>query len=406
MNRRRRALAAAALVFAGATTLVLLRAVRALDDPEMQQALLARLREASGVDVRATGMDVALTSGIRLTGVTVANPAPLPGNLLAAERVVLRYRLLPLLRGRLEIDALAVEKPEVRIVLDANGTSNLEKVLARPRGGVKGAAPAPLPLRLVVAKAALSDGILNVRDARSRVLFTARGVDFTCAFESDGTSVTGRGRASVAQASTPTHTVERMEADLAVTKELMHLSGLRAQIGTGRMAGDVKIHLPEANIVGRGELSGYRAETSPLFSAVAAALQLPELARPEVEKGEVQFTLAGTRLQTSPVRLRGAGFELSGRGITLLDSRAIDYELTLALPRAVLARLPVSEMQAAFRDRGDGFATLDFKATGTTEAPRTDILARLARGTAAEAAKKGLGRLLRGERLPAPPSWR
>ena len=150
-----------------------------------------------------------------------------------------------------------------------------------------------------------------------------------------------------------------MEADLAVTRALLHLSGVRGRIASGRLAADVKIHLPDARIVGRGELAGYRAEASPLFAAVAAALQLPELARPEVEKGEVEFTLAGTRLSTSPVRLRGAGFELAGRGVSLLDSRAIDYDLTLALPRAVLARIPVSEVQAAFRDRGDGFATLD-----------------------------------------------
>ena len=391
---------AVAVVTVGALAiaLVLLRAVRSLDDPEVQQALLARLREASGVDVRAAGMDVALGSGLRLTGVTVANPKPLPGNLLTAETVVLRYRLLPLLRGRLEIDALSVEKPELRMVLDANGRSNVETLLARPRGEQKGTAPAPLPLRLVVARAALSGGVLDVRDARSRLLFAAQGVDFTSAFESDGTSVTGRGRASVTRASTPTHTVEGMESDLAVTKDLLHLSNLRARIATGRLAADVKIHLPDAKIVGRGELEGYRAEASPLFSAVAAALQLPELARPAVEKGEVEFTLVGARLSTSPVRLKGVGFELTGRGVTLVDARAIDYDLTLALPRPVLARIPVSEMRAAFRDRGDGFATLDFKATGTTDAPRTDIAMRLARGTAAEVAKKGLGRLLRGER--------
>jgi hypothetical protein len=393
--------AAAVVILLGVVALALglLRAARSLDDPAVQQALLARLREASGVDVRASRMDVALASGIRLSGVTVANPAPLSGNLLAAETVVLRYRLLPLLRGRLEIDAFSVEKPEISMVLDANGSSNVGKVLARPRGGTTGPAPAPLPLRLVVAKAEVSAGTLSVRDARSRVLFTARGVDFTSAFESDGTSVTGRGRASVAHAATPTRVVEGMESDLFVTRELLHLSGMRARIGSGRLAGEVKIRLPDANVAGRGELSGYRAETSPLFSAVAAALQLPELARPEVEKGEVQFTLAGVRLSTSPVRLKGSGFELSGRGVTLLDSRAIDYDLTLALPRATLARIPVSEMQAAFRDRGDGFATLDFKATGTTDAPRTDIVTRLARGTATEAAKKGLGRLLRGERV-------
>ena len=397
---RRRILIAAAIVLVASVTaaLGLLRAVRSLDDPEVQQALLAHLRDASGVDVRARGMEVSLASGIRLVGVAVANPKPIPGDLLTVESVVLRYRLLPLLRGRLEIDALSVDKPELTMVIDANGTSNVAKLLARPPGEPAGAVPAPLPLRLVVARAALSDGTLSVRDARSRLLLAAQGVEVTSAFESDGTSVTGRGRASIDRATTPAHTVEAVEAGLAVTKTLVHLSEVRGRIAGGRLAADVKIHLPDARIAGRGELAGYRVEASPLFAAVAAALQLPELARPEVEKGEVQFTLAGARLSTSPVRLRGAGFELAGGGVSRLDSRAIDYDLTLALPRAVLARIPVSEVQAAFGDRGDGFATLDFKATGTTDAPRTDIAARLARGTAAAAARKGLGRLLRGER--------
>jgi uncharacterized protein involved in outer membrane biogenesis len=396
---RRRVLVVAAIVLAVAVTAALgvLRAVRSLDDPGVQQALLARVREASGVDVRASGMEVSLASGIRLVGVAVANPKPMRGDLLTAESVVLRYRLLPLLRGRLEIDALSVEKPELSMVLDANGTSNVAKLLARPRHERAAAVPAPVSLRLVVARAALSNGTVSVRDARSRLLFAAQGLDFTSAFESDGTSVTGKGRASIARAATATHAVEAVEADLAVTKALVHLSDVRGRMGSGRLAADVKIALPDARIVGRGEVAGYRAEASPLFAAIAAALQLPELARPEIEKGEVQFTLAGARLATSPVRLRGAGFELTGGGVCLLDSRAIDYDLTVALPRAVLARLPVSEMRAAFRDRGDGLATLDFKATGTTDAPRTDIAGRLARATAVAAAKKGLGRLLRRE---------
>ena len=110
-------LIAAVVVVAGALAIALglLRAARSLDDPEVQQALLARLRDASGVDVRAAAMEVALSSGIRLTGVTIANPAPLPGNALSAEAVVLRYRLLPLLRGRLEIDAFSQERINVTL---------------------------------------------------------------------------------------------------------------------------------------------------------------------------------------------------------------------------------------------------------------------------------------------------
>ena len=86
---RRPVLVVAAIVLVVSVTAALgvLRAVRSLDDPEVQQALLARLRDASGVDVRATGMEVSLASGIRLVGVAVANPKPIPGDLLTAESV-------------------------------------------------------------------------------------------------------------------------------------------------------------------------------------------------------------------------------------------------------------------------------------------------------------------------------
>jgi len=68
--------------------------------------------------------------------------------------------------------------------------------------------------------------------------------------------------------------------------------------------------------------------------------------------------------------------------------------LTLALGQKLLDRIPVRELRAAFRDRGDGFGVLDFKVTGTTAAPRTDLTARLGKAAAGEAAESGLQKLL------------
>jgi uncharacterized protein involved in outer membrane biogenesis len=432
-------LAAVVLLLAAA----LWRKASSLERPEVQAALLERLSQAAGTEIRARRLEVSVLSGLRLEGVTVANPAPFTGYLLSADALVLRHRLLPLLRGRLEIDALSVEKPALRLAMDARGTSNLDALLSRRPPARSSAVPAPIPLRLVVRRGSLKDASFEMRDHRGRLVAAAENVGLESTFEADVTSMGGRGRATIGRASAGGAVLQDIVSEVLLSKALVHLSDVRGRLAEGVFKGDLKLQVQDSSFEGTfgvegarveellgpgpgprplsgrlqatGELSGRggasavrgrgradvsacRAERSALLAAVSTALRLPELAQPELTQCEVHFTLAGPRLTTTPVRLKGAAFDLAGRGVTNLESRAIDYDLVLALPHGVLARVPTSEMRAAFKDRGDGFASLDFKATGTMEAPRTDIATRLARGAALETARKGLGRLLRGEK--------
>ena len=61
------------------------------------------------------------------------------------------------------------------------------------------------------------------------------------------------------------------------------------------------------------------------------------------------------------------------RGTTNLDTYALDYDLNLALGTETLDKVPVRELKAAFKDRDDGFSAMDFKVTGTSTAPQTDL---------------------------------
>ena len=86
-------------------------------------------------------MDISLLSGVTLKGIAIANPAPFPGDFLTADAFVLRYRLRPLLAGRVEVERLALEKPALALAMDARGGFNYEKL-----GGSaceEGAPPAP-----------------------------------------------------------------------------------------------------------------------------------------------------------------------------------------------------------------------------------------------------------------------
>jgi len=76
-----------------------------------------------GADVRVEGMDISLLSGVTLRGIAIANPRPWTGDFLAAEAFVLRYRLRPLLAGRVEVERLALEKPSLALAMNARGVS-------------------------------------------------------------------------------------------------------------------------------------------------------------------------------------------------------------------------------------------------------------------------------------------
>ncbi|HEX9258015.1 MAG TPA: hypothetical protein VF855_00660, partial [Acidimicrobiales bacterium] len=52
------------------------------------------------------------------------------------------------------------------------------------------------------------------------------------------------------------------------------------------------------------------------------------------------------------------------------------------------------EVRPAFRTRPDGFAEIDFRLTGTTAAPRTDLAERVAKGAVGHAITDKVGRWL------------
>jgi hypothetical protein len=126
---------------------------------------------------------------------------------------------------------------------------------------------------------------------------------------------------------------------------------------------------------------------------LAEVLRLPELANPDFDECKTEFTLGSSRLNMPVLKLEGPDIQLGGRGVTSLVDYRLSYDMTLALRKAALERIPVREMRAAFKDRPDGFSALDFKVTGTTDAPKTDLTARLGAAAASELVKGGLGKL-------------
>jgi uncharacterized protein involved in outer membrane biogenesis len=345
-------------------------ALRRLDAPELRQDLAARAGAALGTRVRVEALEIGPLSGLRMQGVGVSNPAPFKSDLLTAESVSLRHRVLPLLLGRVVVDRLELLRPVLALVADERGAFNYERLGAR---GSQASAPASaLPLRVVLSSVAIDRGRLSLADATGTRLLGLDDLELRARVDAGPEGLRGEGRLSGA------------------------LSGggiggtLQAQAVLSREAGAGAI--PRGQ--GRADVRGCRVEGSALFAAIAAALALPELARPEMDECRVEFRLGAGRVVMPVVSLKGRPVQVTGTGSIVLASGALDFDMKLALQDALRQRLPAKEIRAAFKDRGDGYAELPFTLRGTTARPQTDLAARVARAAAGEAAKGKLRGIL------------
>jgi hypothetical protein len=410
--------------------------VRSLDTPEFKEAMLDRASAAVGARVQARKVVVTVLRGVTAEGVTIANPPPFKGSLVSADALVLRYDLSSLLRGRLEFAKLSVEKPALDLAMDQRGVFNYERL-----GGSRTTPPTPsagaFPIELAISKLSLNGTRIVVRDPRA-ALMKVEGAELDSSVRLARASVEGEGKLRIALVNlADTFFVREVSAPLQASNGSLKLAPVRATLAGGDMGGDVEARLQkgfrfvakmtvkgaqlqklleearavqrmsgtvvgDATVEGTGGLAALkgkgqihvddcRVTQAPLMTLLSTALRVPELARPDFDECRTTFTIGQGRLVTPSLSLKGPSLQLTGNGVTNLSSLAIDYDMTLALSQALAGRIPAQELRAAFRDRGDGFVTIDFKVTGTTTAPKSDLAMRVGRA----AAETGLKKLLR-----------
>jgi hypothetical protein len=414
-----------------------------LNTPAFQKALLAQAAATAGTDVRVKEMDISLLSGISLKGIAIANPAPFPGDFLTAEAFVLRYRLRPLLAGRVEVERLALERPRLALAMDTRGGFNYERLGGAASAGARGTAPAAVaPLRIVLKHLAVEDATVVVTDHTKARLLTVEGADFRSAFELEGGIARGFGKATIESVNLADLLLLRgVDAPLSMSKQTVALAPIRGRVAGGAATGDLTVHLKGgfryvanlevkgANVKtllaeaesaagvtgtlaakgtfegsgglstmkgrGQGTIADCRVDHGRTLALLAAVLQLPELASPDFDECRAEFTQSGARLSTPVLRLVGKAVQLTGEGTVNLGTSALDYRMSLALAPPLFAKLTRPELRPAFRQRGDGSAEIDFRLYGTTLAPQTDLLSRIGKAAATEAAKDQLNKLFK-----------
>jgi hypothetical protein len=129
-----------------------------IQSPGAQARIQEELSKALRLPLKITNTSVSPWSDLRITGISIPDGE---ANFLEATSFSARYRLLPLLQGKLVISEMQVQSPKVIWIQNAEGKWKLpspEKAAAISREeGPSSATPAPAPASKEVAKTAKED---------------------------------------------------------------------------------------------------------------------------------------------------------------------------------------------------------------------------------------------------------
>ena len=443
-----------AVVVLGAAALLgvaLFALTRYLESEAFRRAAVAAAQDTLGASVTVGEMHISLFSGATFRQVVVGNPPGLTGELLRADALVVRPRLLPLLRRRLEIAELRLDAPAITLIRNDHGEWSFERLVSRPMpapplpagGSASGTdAPAPMPvspaLDVVVPRLALRSGTLAVTREHKGPLVGASGIEVTTSLSRVGGALAGEGQLAVESLRIAERVeIRELTAPLRFSGGDLTLAPVRGQLADGALGGQVTVQLAggtryaisldlrdarmetllaalggqnlsgrlaaQASLAGTAEgLTGQghaeirdgRLHNLPVLAAVAAALDLPHLRDLRFQEGIIDFTLAGDVLRTPVVRFVSGDVKILGKGEIQLRTGELAHEFTLLVPPAAVRRAP-KEMRSAFTERADGLAGVDFRVWGPYRSPRTDLQDRVLRGFAESILRKGLRQFLR-----------
>jgi hypothetical protein len=430
MRIPRSVLAVAALALAAlVATLLFLE----FDMPALGRAALARLGTAVGARVDARAFRFRLVRGLALEGLTASSDLAGGQWTLSTEALVLDHRLLPLLRGRVEIERIILRRPHLR--LEPTGPS-ARSTPARAAAALPGAAA--LALRVVEAR--MDDGTVEVVTPGQPPLTIAK-LDFTMRdLAVSGATLSGltaSGHASADAIRFARSEATKVEAEFKVesggliadpvrfrTKEgrfqaklrarldrlpltySLDLSGdpidLNAMAGLGQdgTLGPARVRLTAegsgsgaASLRGQGTLhmEPGRLPPSPLLQRVQAVLTTP-LVGARYQASDTPFRLYNGRVDFDSFRFRADRFSLDMRGWLALDG---PLSLT-ASARAPRDQVRVAGVPASVLDTlvdPEGYVVVRLIVTGTQRDPvvRPDVgalMAEAGHGAGAAAARK------------------
>ncbi|MGD1019282.1 MAG: AsmA family protein [Verrucomicrobiia bacterium] len=424
---------------------------RYLQTPAFKEQALRAAHDELGTDVRIDDLKVSLFSGVELRGVTIGNPPGFPGNLVTANAFVLRYRLLPLLDRRVEIEELSLDKPVITLSQSTNGVWNYEKVgptetptkpaATTPSPAASAKSEKAVPLDVVLSKLAITQGAVSMVSDDGKSLVKLGGISFASSVSLTDNQLAGTGQAGIDKIDLSEKLfVEKVATVVQLGSNHVALELLRGELGGGQISGEVSVNfdtglayavsvqltnsdvarlLQDAGakhaisgklnvvtslagtggvptIIGNGhvEIDNGQLMEIPILNLVASLLQIDALRDVRFDQCLLEYSISNNVMQTPVIRLVSPQLQIVGKGVVSLDKYTLHHDMTIIFAKGSLDRTS-SAVRDLFTEQPDGSLTLDFKVTGPYNSPKTDLTKRIAQGLGQQLLQKGLQQLLR-----------
>jgi type II secretion system protein N len=417
-----------------------------IQSPGAQARIQEELSKSLRLPLKITNTSVSPWSDLRITGISIPNG---DANFLEATSFTARYRLLPLLQGKLVIPEMQVESPKVLWIQTAEGKWKLpepEQAAAISREeGPASATPAPPAQEesktakeekkagkkksdfvVQVDRFDVKDGTFELLDKDRKPAATFRGVNMTytklSADHVEGTATIAKAvwadgytlenistpfsylsanqelwfsdvNATLAGGSLRGNYRSRLEGDhtrflCKVSVDRVSLDPLVVQGGgevgqaSGEMRGKFEMRgdtdrLDKAEGEGTLELRNARFRQFELFQALGRVFNIREFADFYISEGQAAFRVSGEKLTLDQINLHAPSLEIAAKGTVRLDKnekkeRKLALEARLSIDKSVVTRLPF-DVSKSFTTDDQGRLAIDFKVSGTTDKPKTDL---------------------------------
>jgi type II secretion system protein N len=398
-----------------------------VQSPGTQARIQEEISRALRIPIDITNASVTPWGGLRIAGITVPGDT---GNFLEASSFSAKYRILPLLRGKLAISTMILDSPRIVWAQNDEGRWVLP---ALPDTGEKKrnkAAGIPEPekqkgdgFRVEVEAFEIRDGSIELRDKNG--LPVAQGNDVRISYSlkkaerEEGTVSIGR------MVWKEMLVFNNLHSPFSYTKGELILPDLQAGLGGGAVTGKLVI-VPEkkdapfnfglqlANVDlakvtadagwpegqasgtmnGNLELEGTskKAERAKgkgdvvlmngqfrqleFFQTLGQVLQISELANLRLREGRANFRIADKKALIDNLVLDAPDIRLTANGEARFDGKlALDAELGLTARLA--KQLPGFVRNNFGPEDADGGRAIAFKINGRTDRPRSDLLDHL-----------------------------
>jgi hypothetical protein len=404
------------------------------------------LTKALKTPIRVTKLEFTPWSDLRAEGVSIPIPDQPEQPLVTAPTFRADYRFWPLLRGELQLHSLVLDQAHLAWAQNADEKwvwPSIEKKKDQPTGEPSVPEQPKVEKKkskstVSVAGLKLNNATIELLDPKRQPVFVGTNVnadftDFTDGvagtakfaklvwnntwiFEKvttrfryskggvftledlSGSSLSGEVKGNL-QITTSAEG-SPFKADLMVRgvdiNALAQAAGWSAGDVGGRATGEIKVSGKTkefARLEGPGQLTienGHLRKLE-LFESLAQVLAFPELANLQPRETTLSFNLRDEKAFIDSLMLKTGTLTINAKGVARFDGKLI-LDSQIVVPEATFKTLP-DFAATNFTSQDDGSHTLDFKITGKTNAPKTDLAEKLIGGSVKDKVQDLLGGL-------------